>query len=83
MLTGCFKITGETVFEVNNRVTNKSKIPASNGSVGRNISMGKPGTNSESGMERGTKKTSASKSLSNEKNNAKPSNNANGERANR
>lgn len=74
--TGCLtRATGNDLSK-NNFIRNNNSNPASKGSVGKNISIGKLGINSDKGIESGTKNTSNNSSLSIEKKAATTNNNA-------
>ena len=80
---GCRQIVAGSVLFRRILTTNNKSIPANSGSVGKNISMGNPGTSSDSGMESGTRKTNANNSLSSVRNRAKTNNKTKGDKVNR
>ena len=62
--TGCNRIFRSNLPSNNNLKINKTKIPASKGSVGKERFTGIPGINSSNRTERGVKKTAIKNNLS-------------------
>ena len=64
METGCTNILLSKPPSKISLIINIKRMPANSGSVGKNISIGKPGANSLNGTDKGTRKTIANSNLS-------------------